>query len=65
MNIEIKEGDVILIGGSNPMWINCLMRVEEVRTWGVIGSVLGPNQSEYPMRVGNEEILCAYRKLTP
>jgi hypothetical protein len=59
----VREDDVILIGGNDPTWVNCLLQVDEVRAWGVIGSVMGPNQSEYPLRVSNADIASIYRKV--
>lgn len=61
--MNIQENDVILIGGTLPLWTNCLMQVDEVRSWGVIGSVIAPEQKEYPLRVGNDEIAAVYRKV--
>jgi hypothetical protein len=63
MGISVREDDVILIGGTDSMWVNCLLRVVEVRTWGVVGSVMGPNQSEYPLRVNSTDIAGIYRKV--
>jgi hypothetical protein len=61
---DIKQNDIILIGGNDPMWINCFLQVDEVRAWGVIGSVRGPQQNEYPLRVSNEDIVGVYRKVS-
>jgi hypothetical protein len=63
MSTSVREDDIILIGGTDPMWINCLLRVVEVRSWGVVGSVMGPHQSEYPLRVNSADIACIYRKV--
>lgn len=59
---DIKEDDVVLIGSEHPAWTNCLMLVDDVRDWGVIGTVIGPHQAEYPLRVSFVEIIAVYRK---
>jgi hypothetical protein len=62
MNIE--SGDFVLIGGSDLMWRDCLLLVEEVRSWGVIGVVIAPEQTLYPRRVALDEILAVYKKVS-
>ena len=62
----IKSGDVVLINMG--MWTNCLMQVDEVRVWGVTGSVVGPIQDRQgnkinatmPLRVGWDDIALVY-----
>jgi hypothetical protein len=65
--VKIEPGDVIRIGGDHVMWHGCLMLVEEVMSWGVVGSVFGPaiddEPCEYPLRIGNESIDEVYRKV--
>ena len=58
----IEPGDVVLIGNHLPMWSNCLLRVEGVKSWGVTGSVIGPNALDYPLRVGLENITTVFRE---
>jgi len=62
MNITIEAGDVIEIN-EDSMWDGCLAKVEEVRTWGIIGSVIGP-QGTYPIRISTVAITAVYRKVT-
>jgi hypothetical protein len=59
--LEIEPGDVVLLGDADPMWAGCLLRVEEVRSWGVIGSVVGPQRAEYPLRVAVENIAATFQ----
>jgi hypothetical protein len=59
---DLETGDVVLIGGQHPMWRNCLLLVSEVRRWGVVGSVRGPNDADYPLRVGGDNIVAVFRE---
>ena len=58
----IEPGDVVLIGGDMPMCASCLLRVETVKSWGVTGSVCGPNAAEYPLRLALENITTVFRE---
>lgn len=58
---NIQAGDVVEIVGAE-MWAGCLMEVEEVRTWGVKGTVKGYNGAEYPLRVALEEIATIWKR---
>jgi hypothetical protein len=60
---QIKVGDVVLLGGRDSFWENCLLLVEEVRGWGLIGVVRGPNHTDYPLRVPFSDIVTVYRKV--
>ena len=61
---DVDEDDVIMITEEAPLWRNCLMQVEQVRSWGVSGTVFCPHEEEYPLRVGWDEIAAVYRKVT-
>ena len=60
--VSIEQGDVVMIKDLR-MWDSCLMVVDEVRSWGVIGVVVGPDGFEYPLRVGCSEIAIVYRNV--
>lgn len=61
--MKIETGDVVLIGDREPLWAACLMRVDEIRSWGVIGTVTGPNSAFYPLRLAYADIVTVYRKV--
>lgn len=61
---DIEDDDVVLIGPDSPVWRNCLMVVEEVRSWGVTGTVVAPQEEEYPLRVAFDEIAAVYRRVS-
>jgi hypothetical protein len=63
MTVEPKVGDVVKLTGPHETWRDCLMTVEEVRQWGVIGVVAVPGQSEAPLRVSFSEIAAVYREV--
>ena len=59
----IEPGDVVLIGGPGcARWAGCLLQVEQVKSWGVTGSVIGPDGLYYPLRVGVENINTVFRE---
>jgi hypothetical protein len=58
----IEPGDVVLIGNADPFWTGCLVRVEVVKSWGIRGSVFGPQGAEYPLRIGFENITTVFRE---
>jgi hypothetical protein len=60
---DVEENDVIMVGETTPLWRNCLMQVEEVRSWGVTGTVVAPQDEEYPLRVSFGEIAAVYRRV--
>ena len=60
---DVEENDVIMVGEDVEIWRNCLMLVEEVKSWGVTGTVVAPQEEEYPMRVSFSEIGAIYRKV--
>jgi hypothetical protein len=59
--MDVKAGDVVKIADDS-MWDRCLLEVEEVRTWGVVGAVVGYNGT-YPLRVATKDICAIYRKV--
>ena len=61
--MKIAVGDIVLIQSTDTLWDGSLMKVEEVRVWGVTGDVIGIERSHYPMRVGYEEIAAVYRRV--
>jgi len=55
-------GDVVQLVSDG--WANdVLMEVEEVKTWGYLGIVHGPNGADYPMRVKYEETKQVWRRV--
>lgn len=60
---SIKVGDVVLLGDRDGFWVDCLLLVEEIRPWGVVGVVRGPKHSDYPLRVPFSDIVTVYRKV--
>jgi hypothetical protein len=60
--MDIETDDIVLIGGRDKMWEGCLLRVEEIRPWGVIGSVRSPGPAEYPLRLNLADIAAVYRR---
>jgi hypothetical protein len=58
---SIEPGDVVLVGKENTTFVGCLMIVGEVHSWGVTGCVSGPNATDYPLRVGLENITSVFR----
>jgi hypothetical protein len=59
---SIEPGDVVLVGKLHNMFAGCLMIVQEVHSWGVTGCVSGPNATDYPLRVGLENITTVFRE---
>ena len=59
--MKIEEGDVVLLKGDG-WWVGCLMKVDEVRKWGVIGMVI-TDQGAAPLRSPFEDIAAVYRKV--
>ena len=63
----VQIGDVVLVDPGVRACGNCLMTVEDVRSWGVFGvaqSTADPDRC-IPMRLGFDEIAAVYRKLVP
>jgi len=60
---DVEENDVIRVSEDMEVWRNCLLLVEEVRSWGVTGTVFCPQEEEYPMRLTWGEIAAVYRKI--
>jgi hypothetical protein len=62
--MKVEVGDVVLMGGTDDWWADCLLVVEEVRSWGVIGVVRGPKHADYPLRVAFGEVKAVYRMIS-
>jgi len=60
---QIQVGDVVLLGDRDGFWADCLLLVEEIRPWGVVGIVRGPKRSDYPLRVPYDGIDAVYRRI--
>jgi hypothetical protein len=63
MRPDLEIGDAVLIGDREPLWAGCLMRVDAVRSWGVIGTITGPNSAFYPLRLAYADIVTVFRAL--
>ena len=59
--IKAEVGNVVQLQGDG-WWAGCLMVVDEVRTWGVIGMVI-THEGAAPLRVPTKEIAAVYRKV--
>jgi hypothetical protein len=59
----VQKDDIVLIkSADNALWDDCLLLVEEVRSWGVIGVVPGPGNAIYPLRLRHGDIAAVYRR---
>jgi hypothetical protein len=60
----VQIGDIVLIKTTTEttLWGDCLLVVEEVRSWGVIGVVPGPGKAIYPLRLAHGDIAAIYRR---
>jgi hypothetical protein len=67
--MDLKVGDVILIGPSNPQWSGCLARVQQLMPWGVRAWVVGPawpdfpRVAEFPLRVEFSNVAVIFREI--
>ena len=59
---DVEENDVVKVSEDMDIWRNCLMLVDEVKSWGVTGTVCCPQDEEYPLRLTWGEIGAVYRK---
>ena len=65
---NIRVGDVVEIDmPDRPSWTGCMLKVSEVRDWGVIGGVMlydsGAPLRLAPLRLATANIGTIYRKL--
>lgn len=63
--MDIRAGDVVRLGDGDGLWRDCLMVVSEVKPWGVKGSIYGPGQCEYPVRIALSNVVAVYRLIGP
>ena len=62
LNDDVRPGDIIQIrqDADCPGWIGCLLYVEEVRSWGVLGYVCIPGQdgiAPYRAPIGSYDVV--------
>ena len=59
--MRVEPGDAVLLGEREALWAGCLLRVEEVKGWGVVGRVVGAGGAVYPLRVATADIAAVFR----
>ena len=59
--MKVEVGDVVLLRGDG-WWAGCLLTIEEVRSWGVIGAIV-THIGTAPLRVAAADIVAVYRKV--